>query len=98
MLFQPLSREQLAQIIDLQLEELQQRLSDRRISIVLSDEAKLLVCDRAYDPHYGARPLKRYLQHQLETRIGRALIAGEVMDDSRIEVGVENGELSLKME
>lgn len=94
-LFHPLRREQLAQIIDLQVGELQQRLSDRRIEIHLTAEAKQLVCDRSYDPHYGARPLKRYLQHQLETKMGRAIISGEVADDSRVEVGVNNGELDL---
>lgn len=94
-LFHPLRRDQLAQIIDLQVHELQQRLSDRRIEINLTSEAKQLVCDRSYDPHYGARPLKRYLQHQLETKMGRAIIAGEIIDDSRVEVGVTNGELSL---
>jgi ATP-dependent Clp protease ATP-binding subunit ClpB len=94
-LFHPLLRAQLEQIIELQVEELQQRLIDRRISITLTAEAKQLVCDRSYDPHYGARPLRRYLQHQLETRIGRAIIAGDVGDDSKIEIGVENGELSL---
>lgn len=94
-LFHPLRRDQLAQIIDLQVQELQQRLSDRRIEINLTSEAKQLVCDRSYDPHYGARPLKRYLQHQLETKMGRAIIAGEIVDDSRVEVGVTNGELSL---
>nr|WP_320049454.1 ATP-dependent chaperone ClpB [uncultured Desulfuromonas sp.] len=94
-LFQPLRREQLAQIIDLQVAELQQRLADRRITIQLDADAKQLVCDRAYDPHYGARPLKRFLQHELETRIGRAIIAGEVLEDSTITVGVEHGELAL---
>ena len=94
-LFHPLRRDQLAQIIDLQVQELQQRLSERRIEINLTAEAKQLVCDRSYDPHYGARPLKRYLQHQLETKMGRAIIAGEIVDDSRVEVGVTNGELSL---
>ena len=94
-LFQPLQRDQLARIIDLQVAELQQRLADRRITIELDAAAKQLVCDRAYDPHYGARPLKRFLQHELETRLGRAIIAGEVFDDSTIEVGVEQGELTL---
>ncbi|OQY19603.1 MAG: ATP-dependent chaperone ClpB [Desulfobacteraceae bacterium 4572_35.1] len=94
-LFHPLQREQLGQIIELQVEELQQRLVERRIQIHLTDEAKQLVCDRSYDPHYGARPLRRYLQHQLETKVGRAIIAGEVFDDSKIEIGVKNGELNL---
>jgi len=96
-LFHPLRPEQLRQIIDLQVAELQQRLADRRINISMSDEAKQLVCDRSYDAHYGARPLRRYLQHQLETRIGRAIIAGEVGDDSQVEIGVANNELSLNV-
>ncbi|MEA3464722.1 MAG: ATP-dependent chaperone ClpB [Thermodesulfobacteriota bacterium] len=96
-LFHPLRPEQLGQIIDLQVAELQQRLIERRIQINLTTEAKQLVCDRSYDPHYGARPLKRYLQHQLETKIGRAIIGGDIGDDSSVEVGVENGELSLRI-
>ncbi len=96
-LFHPLRREHLEQIIDLQVAELQKRLAERRVSIELSADAKRLVCERAYDPHYGARPLKRYLQHQLETRIGRAIISGEIGDDSKIVVEVRDNELYLNI-
>ena len=97
-LFHPLQPAQLEQIIDLQVKELQQRLAERRIQINLTAAAKKLVCERSYDPHYGARPLRRYLQHQLETKIGRAIIGGEVTDDSQITIDVNNGELELTID
>jgi ATP-dependent Clp protease ATP-binding subunit ClpB len=64
---------------------------------VLSDAARELVARQGFDPVYGARPLKRFLQHQLESKIGRALIAGEVHDGARLEVGVQGGELAVEI-
>ncbi|MCP4003998.1 MAG: hypothetical protein GY725_07365, partial [bacterium] len=59
--------------------------------------AREYIAREGYDPVYGARPLKRYLQHHLETRIGRALIAGEVSEGATIEVGLEGGELTVEI-
>ncbi len=92
-LFKPLTLEETKQIVDLQVQDLAQRLASRGISLDLTEEARDFIARSGYDPVYGARPLKRYLQHQLETRIGRALIAGEVSEGSTVEVGVNNGEL-----
>ncbi len=85
-LFKPLTLEEVKAIVDLLTQDLMLRLQDRRIRLQITDEAKSFIAGTAYDPVYGARPLKRYLQHELETRIGRALIAGEILDGSVITV------------
>ena len=92
-LFAPLRREQIRQIVDLQTEHLRKRLADRDIGLELTDEARDLIADRAYDPAYGARPLKRYVQREIETRVGRAIVAGEVVDGSTVLVDASEGEL-----
>jgi ATP-dependent Clp protease ATP-binding subunit ClpB len=72
-------------------------LADRRIAIDVSDEAKALLGTRGYDPIYGARPLKRYIQRELETRIGRKLIAGEIADGATIQVDVAEGAIAIRV-
>ncbi|HEX5052103.1 MAG TPA: ATP-dependent chaperone ClpB [Planctomycetota bacterium] len=94
-LFKPLQSEEIRRIVDLLLVGLRARLADRRITIEVGDEAKTFLGNQGYDPVYGARPLKRFLQRELETRIGRKLIAGEIPDGSRVNVGVENGQLRI---
>ena len=95
-LFKPLTLEETEQIVELQVEELRSRLAARGLSLNLTPEARRFVARAAYDPVYGARPLKRYLQHHLETRIGRAMIAAEVVDGGTINVTEEDGALSVK--
>jgi ATP-dependent Clp protease ATP-binding subunit ClpB len=92
-LFKPLTLPEIKRIVDLQTEDLRRRLSDRGVQLELTDAARELVARQGFDPVYGARPLKRFLQHQLESRIGRALIAGEVHDGARLVVDVEDGNL-----
>jgi ATP-dependent Clp protease ATP-binding subunit ClpB len=94
-LFKPLQAAEIRRIVDLLLENLRRRLADRRITIDVSEAAKSLLGERGYDPVYGARPLKRYLQRELETRIGRKLIAGEIRDGSVIEVAEAGGQLTI---
>ncbi len=94
-LFKPLTLEETEQIVDLQVAELQKRLAERGFALELTPQARSFVAAAAYDPVYGARPLKRYLQHHLETRIGRAMIAAEILEGSCIRVGVENGALTV---
>ncbi len=94
-LFKPLRLEEIEQIVDLLTVDLGLRLEERGIGLRISSEAKHLIARNGYDPVYGARPLKRYLQHQLETRIGRALIAGEAASGSEILVDLEGGELAV---
>lgn len=91
--FKPLLAEQLAEIIDLMLVGLRQRLAERKITLVLTDAAKALVVERAYDPAFGARPLRRYLQAHVETPLARALIAGTVEDGGEVTVDAVDGEL-----
>jgi ATP-dependent Clp protease ATP-binding subunit ClpB len=88
-LFKPLQAGEIRRIVDLLLAGLRGRLADRRISIEVSDEAKDFLGQQGYDPVYGARPLKRFLQRELETRIGRKLIAAEIPDGSVIEVSAD---------
>jgi ATP-dependent Clp protease ATP-binding subunit ClpB len=94
-LFKPLSIEQITSIVDLQIADVQRRLADREITLTLTNEAKEFVARAAYDPVYGARPLKRYLQRAVETRVGRAIVAGEVIDGSEVRIGVRDDELTL---
>jgi len=97
-MFTPLSEQELLKIVELQLEDIRMRLSDRHIGLALTAEAAAMVAHTAYDPVYGARPLKRYLQHELETRLARALIAGEVTEGNLVVLGARDGQLDLRVE
>jgi len=92
-LFKPLLRSEIKSIIDLLTVQLRGRLAEQHIGLELTEAARDFIAEKAYDPVYGARPLKRYLQHQLETRIGRALIAGEVGEGMGVSVDATAGEL-----
>ena len=94
-LFKPLQAGEIRRIVDLLLAGLRSRLADRRITIEVSDAAKDFLGQQGYDPVYGARPLKRFLQRELETRIGRKLIAAEIPDGSVIEVALEDGAIAI---
>lgn len=95
-LFKPLRLEEIKKIVDLMIEDISKRLKDRHIALVLTDEAKEFIARSGYDPVYGARPLRRYIQRHLETMLARAIISGEIKEGSVVEVGVENGSLRLK--
>ena len=92
-LFKPLSKENLTNIVDLLVESLRRRLADRDLDLVLTDEAKQLIIDRGYDPLYGARPLRRVLQSSVETLVARTILRGDLKAGSTITVDVHNGEL-----
>ena len=94
-LFTPLSMPQIERIVELQLGELQTRLAERQIDFDITAEARRLIGEHGYDPVYGARPLRRYIAHEVETRIGRALLRGDIAAGGRIQVTVENGELAV---
>ena len=87
-IFHPLQREQTKSIIYLLLEGLQKRLAERKITLELTDQAASFIADQAYDPVYGARPLRRYLQRKLETPLARDIISGEIGDGEHISVNV----------
>lgn len=97
-LFKALSLDEIKAIIGLLTKDLAARLKDRHIKLRISDAAQEHIARVAYDPVYGARPLKRYIQHELETRIGRALLAGSIPDGSVINVDLDRGELSVNFE
>jgi ATP-dependent Clp protease ATP-binding subunit ClpB len=97
-LFSPLTVEEIKQIVDLQVEDLRKRLASRHLKLDLTDAARTFIAETAYDPVYGARPLKRYLQHGLETRIGRAIIGGDILDGAVITIDAADGELMVRHE
>ena len=96
-LFKPLSLEEITEIVDLLLNSLNKRLKDRKISVVFTDAAKKWIGEKGYDPTYGARPLKRFLQKQVETQLARALVAGEVNEGSEIAFSIKDEELVMKV-
>lgn len=94
-LFKPLTLEGITSIVDLLLADLNKRLADRRVTVTLDSKAREWVAEKGYDPVFGARPLKRFLQRHLETRLARALIAGEVGEGSEINFTIHNDELEV---
>jgi ATP-dependent Clp protease ATP-binding subunit ClpB len=92
-LFKPLTKENLTNIVDLLVASLRKRLQDRDLDLVLTDEAKQLIIDRGYDPLYGARPLRRVLQSSVETLVARTILRGDISAGSTITVDVQDGEL-----
>ncbi|MFT5454340.1 MAG: ATP-dependent Clp protease ATP-binding subunit ClpB [Myxococcota bacterium] len=94
-LFTPLQLSQIERIVTLMVQQLRSRLADQHIGLRLTDAALKWVAEQGYDPVYGARPLARFLQRQLETRIGRAIIAGQVPPHHTITVDLRGGELAL---
>jgi ATP-dependent Clp protease ATP-binding subunit ClpB len=96
--FHALSREQLKQIVEIQLGRLRARLTERKIELELTDRALEHFASTGYDPIYGARPLKRLLQRELETTLGRRIIAGEIRDRSRVAIDFADGQLQFRSE
>jgi ATP-dependent Clp protease ATP-binding subunit ClpB len=96
-LFKPLTLNEIKRIVDLQAEDIRKRLAERRVKLEISAEAKEHIAAAGYDPIYGARPLKRYLQHELETKIGRKILAGEVAEGSTLVVTEHDGELAVEV-
>jgi ATP-dependent Clp protease ATP-binding subunit ClpB len=97
-LFKPLTRPEIQRIVDLMAGDLRRRLADRRMTLELSDAARRFIAERGYDPVYGARPLRRFIAREVETRIGRALLAGDVRDGATIRVDVRDGDLVVTYE
>jgi ATP-dependent Clp protease ATP-binding subunit ClpB len=94
-LFKPLTLEEIARIVELQVDDLRDRLAGRRLELVLTDGARDLIARAGYDPTYGARPLRRYIQREVETRIGRALLSAEIHDGMTIVLDSDDGELAV---
>ena len=94
--YKPLTRENITGIIDLQIADLNRRLKEKQLSCHVSDEAKAFIIEAAYDPQYGARPLKRYLQHTVETLLAHRILKGDVLPGQTLEVTVRGGELAVE--
>jgi ATP-dependent Clp protease ATP-binding subunit ClpB len=94
-LFTPLTLPQIEHIVELQLTDLRNRLSERQIHLDITPEARRLIAEHGFDPVYGARPLRRYIAHEVETKIGRALLRGEIEPGGTISVTVDGGELAV---
>jgi ATP-dependent Clp protease ATP-binding subunit ClpB len=95
-MFKPLTLQEIEQIVDLQIASVRTRLSERRMDLTLSEEARMFIAREGYDPVYGARPLRRFIQREVETKIGRALLSGEIRDGATIELDVEDDQLVVR--
>jgi ATP-dependent Clp protease ATP-binding subunit ClpB len=95
-LFKPLALEEISKIVDLLLLDLNKRLADRRITIRFSDDAREWIAERGYDPVYGARPLKRFIQKQIETKLARALLGGEIREHSEVSFTIADNDLIME--
>ncbi|MCR4656931.1 MAG: ATP-dependent chaperone ClpB [Lachnospiraceae bacterium] len=92
-MFKPLTKENIKGIVDLIIADLNKRLSDRNLSITLTDEAENFITEQSYDPVYGARPLKRYIQKTVETLAAKLILKGDLEEGGVISISLENGEL-----
>ncbi len=95
-LFKPLKLEEITRIVDLLVADLNKRLEDRRVTVTLDDKAREWVAERGYDPVYGARPLKRFLQKRVETQLARSLIAGDIGEGDQVAFTIADNELQMQ--
>ncbi|MGL4256002.1 MAG: type VI secretion system ATPase TssH, partial [Microbacterium sp.] len=94
-LFKPLTFAEIERIVDLQLDELRERLAEQRIAVEATEQARRYLAEQGFDPAYGARPLRRFISREVETRVARALVRGDLPEDSTIVVDVADGELTI---
>jgi len=94
-IFSPLTEEDLSQIVELYIDRLQKRLGDRRLDLAVTPDARTWLAERGYDPIYGARPLRRLMQHEIDDRLARALLAGEIRDGDTVRVDLAGDELTV---
>ena len=93
--YKPLTKENITGIIDLQIAKLNERLAQQQIGLVLTQKAKDYIVEEAYDPQFGARPLRRYVQHTVETMLSKKLLAGTVLPGQTVTVDASDGALYL---
>jgi ATP-dependent Clp protease ATP-binding subunit ClpB len=94
-IFSPLSKNQIGLIVEKLIKDLQKRLEDKHLTLHLTEEAKIFIADNAYDPVYGARPLKRFIQKHMETLIAKEIIKGTIQDFQEIIIKVKEGKLVI---
>jgi ATP-dependent Clp protease ATP-binding subunit ClpB len=97
-LFKPLTLDEIQRVVDLMFNDVRRRLADRDMTLEVSEDTLRFIAEQGFDPVYGARPLRRFIAHEMETRIGRALIGGEVLDGATIEVEMVDGEIVVTYE
>ena len=97
-LFKPLTQAEIESIVDLMLDDLRARLGERQMKLEITPDARRFIARQGYDPVYGARPLRRFIGREVETRIGRALLGGDMRDGAVIRIGYEDGELAVSYE
>ena len=95
--FTPLNKDQIGRIIEIALGSIQKRLSERNIKLVLSEAGKDYICDNAYSPEFGARPVKRFMQKYVETKLAEALIKGEITDGNTVEITSKGEGIELEI-
>ena len=96
-MFKPLTKDNIGNIIRLLIEDLNKRLSDREITVELTEAAKQFIVDHGYDPVYGARPLKRFLQKHVETLSAKLILADEVREGDTILIDTEGDKLTARV-
>jgi ATP-dependent Clp protease ATP-binding subunit ClpB len=97
-LFKALTEKEIERIVDLMFQDLRLRLTDRRITLEVTEEARRHFAEKGYDPVYGARPLRRFIAREAETRIGRALLGGDIQDGAAIRLDVRDNEITVEYE
>ena len=97
-LFKPLTLQNIKEIVVKLMKELQARLSEQQIKLSINDEAKEYIAENGFDPVYGARPLKRFIQRNLETKIARSIIAGEIRESQQVTIVVQNNDIGFEIE
>jgi ATP-dependent Clp protease ATP-binding subunit ClpB len=97
-LFKALTEAEIERIVELMLDDLRTRLTDRRMTLDVSDAARRFIAEQGYDPVYGARPLRRFIAHEVETRLGRALLSGDILDGATVRVDLREGDLVVTYE
>lgn len=94
-LFKPLGIEEIKQIVDILMEHVVERLKERKISLELSEAARNFIADKGYDPVFGARPLKRYIQREIETELAKRLLEGDIVEGSTLFVTAKDGKIAV---
>ena len=95
MVFSPLTEDQIVKIIELAMKDIEKRLEERNIRLTLTDKAKKFIADESYDPAYGARPVKRFLQRNVETELAGEIIRGTVKDGDDVEIDTDGKKLTF---
>ena len=95
-LFMTLTKENINGIVDLLIADLNKRLKDKQLTVEITDAAKEHIIDSAYDPIYGARPLKRFIQSKIETLLAREIIGGDIEPETTLKIDCENASLVIR--